>query len=816
MKTLTKKQSMLAALAAVCTLSLAGGVMAANGASAETDASPVTTLAGFTCAGASVNAEQIGMRFQFDIKGEALDKITATSTNGVVYIPFDLYPTGELTLKTENAATATFAWKDNTDTTDDLTDKVGYTYLDPGSIPDTMYNRVLLVRGYIKDGDSVVYTAPVKASMAHSAWQASHLPETTTEEKATLKAYTGGTEGYTLSYGTEGEIKGLHYGDTFNSQLPETIGEANVDKWYWDEEKTNEIKADDYATGSMQIYYALETFTVSGTVSCADSISLSDVVISSNGKTLGEVGTDGKYSLTLEAGSYDLVFRTTGYVAKQTLKVSEKKENNDITLLADTYEIGDFGNMKSHGDYTESDALTGSFVMGNSKASKIFFPNTATTKDFEYTVSMSTTESNNYDQSGIGILISNGNTNIEFMTYHWEAIIVNISTLSDVDPAIIGYYNTEKTSNHDTKTLIITKIDKKLSFYINGYLLFSVTKESGFVNESDATNVINSKWTVNNTSLENKLTELKDDIFNENTQFVGGLINGINQGARNTNVSSMSFAELATVSGKITAPEGVELDLTETALTVGDVAYDITVGEDGNYTASIPVGTRTLSFVNGNYTLTVKDVEVKADGSTVQNVALKDGTWMYGTHGSVASGGWTAIEGDPMDKSVTIKGDYYYMVFDKKATTKNFTFEVTVNAKDYYGNNRATNGILISNGKTAISVAFGIDSGWGFVNLSTSRATDGSVYGWGQLTSGKITVVRTQEKISVCLNDVEKCSFTKDGFNCSLTPGWGNDFSGDVSGFFGENVELAVGLASNSVAACGSTCTYSYNLTINN
>ena len=170
-----------------------------------------------------------------------------------------------------------------------------YAYLDATLIPAGQENRTLVARGYIDDGTNVYYTEEVKASMAYVAWKNIGMQGGAYDTQ--LKEYMGE---YTLIYGAgENEkIGGLYYGDTFYTQLPAQVGGYNVVQWYWDEAKTQEIKATDYATGSMTIYYELEKFDVTGTISCADGIDLTKVKVYANGKDTGAtVSESGIFSI---------------------------------------------------------------------------------------------------------------------------------------------------------------------------------------------------------------------------------------------------------------------------------------------------------------------------------------------------------------------------------------------------------------------------------------------------------------------------------------------------------------------------------------
>lgn len=178
----------------------------------------------------------------------------------MIVLPYDLYTANgvtELTLDTPGIRTAdlTRYWE--------ATDGgyTSYAYIPADIVPAGQENRVLVARGYIRDGDTVYYTDEVKASMAYVAWQSlSDLSEYEEE----LKAYMGP---YTLTYGDDAAVCFTGYYGEPLAEIPMTAGGYNVLAWYWDEARTAEIAETDYITGSMRIYPRMATYSVSGTIS---------------------------------------------------------------------------------------------------------------------------------------------------------------------------------------------------------------------------------------------------------------------------------------------------------------------------------------------------------------------------------------------------------------------------------------------------------------------------------------------------------------------------------------------------------------------
>ena len=367
----TKTRNILAGAAVAVLLGGAFGGIATLGnhkAVAEGQESALDLLNGFTCPGASVYIagadESIAKQMRFVLNLDAAQAAYADEahTAGVVVLPYDLYRKSnlsELTKDNKIASKVDVKWEKQENGS-----YTSYAYLDATLIPAGQENRTLVARGYIDDGTNVYYTEEVKASMAYVAWKNIGMQGGAYDSQ--LKEYMGE---YTLIYGAgENEkIGGLYYGDKFDTKLPETVGGVAVEKWYWDEAKTQEILTTDYATGSMTIYYELEKFDVTGTISCADGIDLTKVKVYTNGEDTGAtVSESGSFSVQLPADTYDFVFETEGYIAyADGVEVSATTEAINATLKKNTYAIGDYKSEKVNSEvtYDKNAALDGSVTV---------------------------------------------------------------------------------------------------------------------------------------------------------------------------------------------------------------------------------------------------------------------------------------------------------------------------------------------------------------------------------------------------------------------------------------------------------------------
>lgn len=473
----TKTRNILAGAAVAVLLGGAFGGIATLGnhkAVAEGQESALDLLNGFTCPGASVYIAGAGesiakqMRFVLNLDAAQAAYADEAHTAGVVVLPYDLYRKNnlsELTKDNEIASKVDVKWEKQENGS-----YTSYAYLDATLIPAGQENRTLVARGYIEDGTNVYYTEEVKASMAYVAWKNIGMQGGAYDTQ--LKEYMGE---YTLTYGAgENEkIGGLYYGDKFDTKLPETVGGVAVEKWYWDEAKTQEILTTDYATGSMKIYYELEKFDVTGTISCADGIDLTKVKVYANGKDTGAaVSESGIFSVQLPAGKHDFVFETEGYIAyADGVEVSATTEAINATLKKNTYAIGDYGALKSNTNPTFNE--NGTYTVSG-KDQMIIFPNTATSNSFTYEVTVNDINRSDRD-SKIGICITDGNYRLAIgLSEDWQVLV---SLSQDSNEATHNFYGLggKQGVNGVKLKFVVTKQDIK--FYVNNTLRFTFTSE---------------------------------------------------------------------------------------------------------------------------------------------------------------------------------------------------------------------------------------------------------------------------------------------------------------------------------------------------
>lgn len=807
----TKTRNILAGAAVAVLLGGAFGGIATLGnhkAVAEGQESALDLLNGFTCPGASVYiagaGESIAKQMRFVLNLDAAQEAYADEahTAGVVVLPYDLYRKSnlsELTKDNEIASKVDVKWEKQENGS-----YTSYAYLDATLIPAGQENRTLVARGYIEDGTNVYYTEEVKASMAYVAWKNIGMQGGAYDTQ--LKEYMGE---YTLTYGAgENEkIGGLYYGDTFYTQLPEKVGGCNVVQWYWDEAKTQKIEAADYATGSMTIYYELEKFDVTGTISCADGIDLTKVKVYANGKDTGAtVSESGSFSVQLPAGKHDFVFETEGYIAyADGVEVSATTEAINATLKKNTWVAGDYKNTKTTVTSSDKNAMLDGVITVTGKTYGVLFPNTATEGDFTFTANTEITEVDG-DERTPGLAITNGTNVLSFAVRKWGQVVVYAHT-AVADSAwhthSTGYW-ADRTWTAPTLKIVRTK--NSIDFYVNNELMIS----------ADSTGIVGGIASRNtNVTAEDKLDKNKfAGFFGENVEVACGVAAVSNQSAKVK--YTCSIINHYAVSGTISAADGV--DLTATSLTVDGISTPISVQENGSYTVSIAEGTHTLVFANGKYGAT-KEITV-VNGENIADVQLKDGTWLAGNYGSLSSNNTPELN---ENGTYTVSGKDQMIIFPNTATSNSFTYEVTVN--DINRSDRDSKiGICITDGNYRLAI--GLSEDWQvLVSLSqdSGEATH-NYYGLGgmQGVNGvKLKFVVTKQDIKFFVNNTLRFTFTSEEITSTisaLTDSWVKDtltdaYKNGIAGFFAENAKIAVGIMSGWKDSV--TATYTCSITNN-
>lgn len=787
-------------------ISLGGGVV-----SAPAKAAGSGTLAGFTSSGASVYIATDGtdakqMRFQIDLTADKAAYAGEGKTAGVVYMPLDVYKVNgvtELTKDTPSAITAdvTKNWAANADGS-----YSSYAYLDPRFIPAGQENRTLVARGYIVDGENVYYTDEVKASMAYVAWKNIDMEEGKYADQ--LKKYMGP---YTLTYGDDGKIENLYYGDTFT--LPTSIGTDTVDKWYWDLACTQEIKPTDYATGSMKIYYELRKVAVSGTIACADSsVDLTKTEIYANGKKLAAtINASGNYTVNVSIkNAYELVFKNGNYLAYGNVTVGEDAVADvNATLKPNTFDIGDFGSVKSSTDvtYDKNAALDGSVTVGGSNV-MLVMPNTATSETFAYEVKVNNVTRTN-DEATVGICITDGKNRLAVGCRRYDDLEICMGATSSEDHnAFYGKWEGHNTTDGATLRFEVKK--NEICFYVNGTLRFTFTKDSITPNGVD----YYGNW---GDSLKDVYKSMIAGFFADNAKIAVGINSGWKFAS--TATYNYSIIDMQTVTGTVAAPSGsTDFDLTKVKVYADGKLTDATVAADGTFSLVITEGVHDFSFETEGYIAYADGITVGKNTAPI-NVTLLDGTYAIGNYGKVKSstGGYDKL--DALDGTLTVSGQNQMLIMPNTATSEAFTYEVTVSDL-VRENDESTIGICVTDGNNRLTVGF--RKTWGVELSLDSVSADGANtwYGVGgdRIEGMKLKFVVTKADIKLYVNDGLWFTFTKDGIEKASfvnTLDWVDSLTGvyadRIAGFFADDAKIAVGI--NSGWKYGASATYTYSVT---
>ena len=763
-------------------------------------------LTGFTSPGASVfiatdDTDTKQMRFQVNLDTTADETYKTAAANkslqsGVVVLPYDIYQAEgytELTKDTEKAVTAdvTKNWTANENGYE------SYAYLPVDLIPQDQYNRVLIARGYVIDGENVYYTEPVRASMAYVAWKNLGMAEGAYD--MTLRSYMGP---YTLTYGTgENEkIENLYYGDELS--LPTNINGYDVEGWFWDEDCTNAITDTDYATGSMSVYYKFREFTVSGTVTCADSVDLTTVRILVDGvEKDATVDASGAYSVSVESGTHDFAFYCEGYKAYALNTVVSKDSTLNAELKSDLYEIGNFGSVENTPNLVPEDDFDGTYtVTGNPYL--LMMPNTATTGAFTYTVKVSNLTAGRGDKA-FAASVSNGAYALSIGLYQWETIVVNLSSVAGA--AFIGYYDLSGVQQYiDGASIKIVRTESAIEVYVLDRLYFTFT--SAGITPADG--VTDRNWGNSFVTNQDKLA----GFFGENVRLACGI--AALQGSAFTATYTCNVAKHVAVSGTVSCADSV--DLTTVRILVDGVEKDATIDASGAYSVSVESGTHDFAFYCEGYKAYALNTVVSKDSTL--NAELKSDLYEIGNFGSVENTP-NLVPEDDFDGTYTVTGNPYLLMMPNTATTGAFTYTVKVSNLTAGRGDKAF-AASVSNGAYALSIGL---YQWETIVVNLSSVAGAAFIGYYDLSGvqqyidgASIKIVRTESAIEVYVLDRLYFTFTSAG----ITPAdgvtdrnWGNSFvtnQDKLAGFFGENVRLACGIAALQGSAF--TATYTCNV----
>lgn len=551
-------------------------------------------------------------------------------------------------------------------------------------------------------------------------------------------------------------------------------------------------------------------------ISCADGIDLTKVKVYVNGEDTGAaVSESGSFSIQLPAGKHDFVFETEGYIAyADGVEVSATTEAINATLKKNTYAIGNYKSEKVNSEvtYDKNAALDGSVtVSGKVSDYSLPLPNAATADEAEYNFSMKNFPWVGSDYNGFyGLALTNGNVSVSFSFSRWENLRVRIG---DKEVGYAGYNETNYGYfGGSQRGYKIIRTSNALYLYVNKIIALTINADG--ITLPSACKV---SWGEDNATAMKDL--IMQNFIGENKE-IAPMLFYVAQNVSDQSVRSITYtysmAKLYAVSGTISAADGV--DLTATSLTVDGIFTPISVQENGSYSVLIAEGKHTLVFANGKHGAT-KEITV-VNGENIADVQLKDGTWLAGKYGNVASNNTPELN---ENGTYTVSGIDQMIIFPNTATSNSFTYEVTV-SKITRTNDEAVIGICLTDGNNKLTVGC---RRWGQIQVCMGAGTNEQNNAWyynGVNTTDKVVykfvVDKVNASVSFYIGGSLIFAFTKDAF--TVFDGiskldWGDSltsvYAEKIAGFFAEGAKIAVGI--NGAFKYSATATYACSLSDN-
>ena len=248
------------------------------------------------------------------------------------------------------------------------------------------------------------------------------------------------------------------------------------------------------------------------------------------------------------------------------------------------------------------------------------------------------------------------------------------------------------------------------------------------------------------------------------------------------------------------------------------ISTPISVQGNGSYSVLIWEGKHTLVFANGKHGAT-KEITV-VNGENIADVQLKDGTWLAGKYGNVASNNTPELN---ENGTYTVSGIDQMIIFPNTATSNSFTYEVTV-SNITRSNDEAVIGICLTDGNNKLTVGC---RRWGQIQVCMGAGTNEQNNAWyynGVNTTDKVVykfvVDKVNASVSFYIGSSLIFAFTKDAF--TVFDGiskldWGDSltsvYAEKIAGFFAEGAKIAVGI--NGAFKYSATATYACSLSDN-
>ena len=392
-----------------------------------------------------------------------------------------------------------------------------------------------------------------------------------------------------------------------------------------------------------------------------------------------------------------------------------------------------------------------------------------------------------------GLALTNGNVSVSFSFSRWEDLRVRIG---DKEVGYAGYNETNYGYfGGSQRGYKIIRTSNALYLYVNKIIALTINADG--ITLPSACKV---SWGGDNATAMKDL--IMQNFIGENKE-IAPMLFYVAQNVSDQSVRSITYtysmAKLYAVSGTISAADGV--DLTATSLTVDGIFTPISVQENGSYTVAVAEGTHTLVFANGKHGAT-KEITV-VNGENIADVQLKDGTWLAGKYGNVASNNTPELN---ENGTYTVSGKDQMIIFPNTATSNSFTYEVTLSDIEPNRIDKSV-GIALSDG--AHYLAVGLYQWETIVVESDGKVTYFDSTAHSQYWRGTMKFVVASDKIELWVNDgsdnsadVLYFTFTSSGITLAdgvTNRGWEDSLTGayqeNTKGFFGKNAQLVCGIS---------------------
>lgn len=608
-----------------------------------------------------------------------------------------------------------------------------------------------------------------------------------------------------------------------------------------------EFVYDNAYTVTVSEYTDLIAFT--GTVSAPDGTDFTLVIIEAEGVGAFEnkVNADGEFTVMLPEGTYNFRFSSDGLVAYLSDKAVGDGSAAEVTLVSDIYDFDNVAEVNGitvnasadseNGFAFRADAMDGN--LNYLPAGRLYLlPNTVTTDDFIYTVTMTDIER----FAGMGI--TDGEITLSFQVVSWEGGGQNLVVEADYLDCNRNTLEVEIPVSPNTKsdaTYTIIKTGTTLTVCAgkgdNAVWIVRITPDSYEFNGGK----IKERVLNNMTSAQRfeKQKQLLSEFLGEGKEYMAVLYrNEYTPDTKGGYEYSFEKLQTITVTGTVALPSGALGNKGKLALSSGGVEYVFDVSGEA-FSIEVPEGTYDVIYKSEGASAYIFDKIVDGNSALVIT-ATSD---LYEIDSSVAINGkeylsycsdldFLSLEkrADSLDGTLTLgnTAGAYGLVMPNTSTAEEYEFSVRMTA-DAGNSNMA--GIGVTNGSYALS--FQLSNGeangkrlvielaetWcgnDFVLYCESVSTD-NVWNAATGVDATITLRRFADKLEVYVgrNTVSKVlTVTADGY-VFASAGWTvnnadrlNAHNAVLSGFFGDSVSHAMVLASNYLAAA---LTYEYD-----